>query len=58
MYDSVCEHISKNGNSRGSVLSRRVAVSTYQAPKFPLDTAKCESYVASHRGFVGPYYGE
>lgn len=33
-------------------------VTTYQAPKFPLDTAKCESYVASHRGFVGPYYGE
>ena len=31
---------------------------TYEAPQFPLNEAMCAAYLASHRGFLGPYYGD
>jgi hypothetical protein len=31
---------------------------TYEAPRFPLNEAMCVAYLASHRGFLGPYYEE
>ena len=31
---------------------------TYEAPQFPLNQAMCDKYLATHRGFLGPYYDD
>ena len=33
----------------------RLNATWFQAPKAPEDTQQCEAFVASHRGFLGPY---
>ena len=33
-----------------------LAQSRYEAPKWPLNKAKCQAYLDQHQGFLGPYY--
>eukprot|EP01052_Picozoa_sp_SAG31_P001351 SAG31_NODE_46_length_30980_cov_226.095107_11_plen_336_part_00 len=39
-------------SARWSELNR----TTFEAPPFPLDQAKCAAYLEAHNGFLGPYY--